>query len=75
MFNVFKRLKKVEELSSTLENYSIDLALNIVKLETKLSALEDHFDLKFYHGDKKKPHYRKRKEQPKRPVGRPRKND
>lgn len=66
MFNFFKRLTNVEDgLHHTATNQQLT--------DTKIKAFEDYLSVDFFHGDKSKPHYRKRKVVVKK-LGRPRKN-
>ena len=58
MFKIFKEVAALREA-------------RLIEMK-KLQALEDYLNIEFFHGDKSKPHYRK-KRVIKRPVGRPRK--
>lgn len=73
MFKIFKRLQKLESESDTRYRFMDFLGEANGLNETKLKALEDHLDIEFFHGDKSKPHYRKKRVVVKK-LGRPRKN-
>lgn len=63
MFNIFKRITEIE-------NYSDETAEAASYTSYKLKALEDYLGIEFFHGDKMRPHYRKKKVIKKK-VGRP----
>lgn len=65
MFKIFKDVKDLEQMY-------FDLYQELMQEQIKRFALEDYLDIEFFHGDKSKPHYRK-KRVIKKPVGRPRK--
>lgn len=65
MFKIFKDVSGLNQSVNELE------AL-LLEEQTRRLAMEDYLDIEFFHGDKSKPHYRK-KRVIKRPVGRPRK--
>ena len=63
MLNIFKRLSNLE----ANEKFTADVLLNEIARRT---ALEDYLGIEFFHGDKMRPHYRKKKQIAKK-VGRP----
>lgn len=54
MFKLFKRV----DLLEIVEDYQ-DIEIKL--LVTKLQSLENYLDIEFFHGNKCKPHYRKKR--------------
>lgn len=69
MFKIFNRVIKLEQ---EIDYLNRDLATTAKGLATAVKALEDYLDVDFFHGDKSKPHYRKKRVIIKK-LGRPRK--
>jgi hypothetical protein len=64
MFTFLNRRQKLEEEVE-------DLQFALLKLINQIDHLEDYMGIEFFNGGKNKPHYRKKKQLKKRPVGRP----
>jgi len=63
MFSLYKRLREAEDAIDTLN-------VVMIKEVTKREALEDYLGVEFFHGDKVRAHYRKKKQVAKK-LGRP----
>lgn len=58
-------------LRNIIKETIFSVAQDAYLAKTRIKALEDHLNIEYFHGDKQKAHYRKRKTPPKRPIGRP----
>jgi hypothetical protein len=72
MFKFFKDIPLLEKQYKNLSQIILDRTNDQYEIEKRIHAIQDYLDIEFFHGDKSKPHYRKKRVIVKK-LGRPRK--